>query len=83
MDSVANGNSTTGAKTITAFIAAAKNATNTTIPATVQGGVIAASSSTNSSSNATSAGVESHGSVQWMTLAFTGLMAVGFGGLIV
>ncbi len=76
---------------------AALNVANTVAPSVVQGGVLGTpgtssstssgvSSSTSSSASSTpttkSAGVETRGEVRWTVLVLTGLVAVGFGSLI-
>jgi len=91
----------TGAKTIAAYIALAKNVSATTVPPTVQGGLLAeslvsnssstsgssttgtsTSSSATGSSTTTSAGVETRGSVAWMSLGVAGAFAVAVGSLM-
>jgi hypothetical protein len=69
---------------------AAMSVANTVAPSVVQGGVLGtpgSGSSTSSSASSTatkkSAGVEARGEVKWTVLVVTGLMAVGFGSLIV
>ena len=46
-------------------------------------GSSSSSSSSASASPTKSAGVEARGGLQWVVLAITGIIAVGFGGLIV
>jgi hypothetical protein len=67
---------------------AAANVSGTVAPTTVQGLVQGTLSSTSTSSSATTsatknAGVEARGGVRWTALALTGVVAAGFGGLIV
>jgi hypothetical protein len=66
------------------------NVSNTVAPSVIQGGVLgtpgtasSTSSSASSTSTKKSAGVETRGGVKWTVLAVTGLVAVGFGSLIV
>jgi hypothetical protein len=67
---------------------AAAQVQNTVAPTTVQGLVEGTLSSTSTSSSATNsptknAGVEARGGVKWTALGLTGVMAAGFGGLII
>jgi len=79
-----------GSKTLDMYKQAAANVAGTVAPSVVQGGVLGtAGSSTSTSSGASSsptksAGVEARGGVKiWTVLAITGVVAVGFGSLIV
>lgn len=79
---------TDGSQNITDFATAAMalvNATGLETPTTVQGGAMVAVStpSPSPSPSTKSAGVESRGAVQWGLLAFTGIVAAGFGGLLI
>jgi len=83
-----------GSKTIDQFKAAAAKVAKTVPPSATQGGVIAPQSEVSGTGSATSgspsstsstkpnAGVESRGGVQWLLLGITGLVAAGFGSLI-
>lgn len=80
-----------GSKTLDQFKTAAASVDTTVAPKSVGGGVIGAQSAvqgtgTASGSSPTStppnAGMESRGAVKWSLMGLAGLLAVGFGGLI-
>jgi len=83
-----------GGNTLEAFAAAAKTVNATVATTGVRGGIVedaskvsSAPSTTSSSPAASSskagAAVEARGSIQWGLLVLTGLVAAGFGGLII
>jgi len=76
------------------YKSSAASVVNTIAPSVVQGGTLGkagsgsssstgSSTSSGASSKPTNAGVEARGGVKWALLAITGLVAVGFGSLIV
>jgi hypothetical protein len=81
-----------GSKTLAMYQAAAMNA-STVAPTKVQGlvqGSLSSSTASSTSSSASSsttptknAGVEARGGVRWTALGLTGVVAAGFGGLII
>jgi hypothetical protein len=82
-----------GSKTLAMYQAAAMNA-STVAPTKVQGlvqGSLSSSTTSSTSSSAPSpstsstknAGVEARGGVRWTALGLTGVVAAGFGGLII
>ncbi len=82
---------TDGSKTLAMYQAAAMNA-STVAPTKVQGliqGTLSSSTTSSTSSGTPSAtptknaGVEARGGVRWTALGLTGVVAAGFGGLIV
>ena len=82
---------TDGSKTLAMYQAAAMNA-STVAPTKVQGliqGTLSSSTTSSTSSGTPSttptknAGVEARGGVRWTALGLTGVVAAGFGGLII
>jgi len=83
--------------TLDAFSTAAKSVNTTVATTGVRGGIVEDASKVGSSPSTTSssgapasptsskpgAGVEARGSIQWGLLVLTGLVAAGFGGLII
>jgi len=86
-----------GSSTLAQYKAAAANVSNPAVPSVVQGGSIgpakaastgsstssaATTSTTSATKNVGSRGIETGGSARWVVTALTGLLAVGFGSLI-